>query len=56
MTTLEYMTKQLQKHRANYERESKRGAKDEMLQNISEKIRHYAVAVDALLEREGRYG
>ena len=48
MTALEYMTKQLNKHRLNLERESKRGVPEEMLLNIEAKIGYYAEAVDAL--------
>ena len=48
MTALEYMEKQLQKHRLNYERESARGVPQEMINNILNKIGYYAEAVDAL--------
>ena len=53
MTTLEYMEKRAQKHRLNFVREWERGAPEEMLQNISEKIRHYEAAVEAL-RKEGQ--
>lgn len=48
MTTLEYMERELKKHRANYARESSRGVPPEMLANINSKIGHYEKAVDAL--------
>lgn len=48
MTTLEYMEKQLQKHRLNYVRESERGVHEGQLQDIQRKINHYEAAVDAL--------
>ena len=52
MTALEYMEKQLQKHRLNYDRELKRGATEDMLFNIALKCSHYWNAVEALRERE----
>ena len=48
MTALEYMEKQLQKHRLNYEREKARGVPEQMIQNILAKIGYYADAVQAL--------
>ena len=48
MTPVEYMERQLQKHRVNYERESSRGVSEEMLNNISKKIGYYEAAVEAL--------
>ena len=48
MTTLEYMEKQLQKHRLNYERESARGVPADMMYNILMKIHYYEEAVNAL--------
>ena len=48
MTPLEYMEKQVQKHKRNYEAESVRGVRAEMLQNILAKIRYYESAVEAL--------
>lgn len=48
MTALEYMEKQVQKHRINYNREVLRGAPEEVLQNIQEKLGHYEEAVAAL--------
>lgn len=55
MTTLEYMQRQLNKHRLNYERESARGVPDEQLRNIKRKIQHYEEAV-AALEKMTRKG
>lgn len=48
MTALEYMEKQVEKHRINYNREVLRGVPDEMLQNIQLKIGYYEAAVEAL--------
>lgn len=48
MTALEYMEKQLQKHRINYNREFLRKAPKEVLDNISLKIGYYEAAVEAL--------
>lgn len=48
MTTLEYMHRQLNKHRTNYEREAARGVPEEQLHDIERKIRHYEEAVAAL--------
>ncbi len=48
MTALEYMTKQVQKHRLNYEREAARGIPEDMLRNIKAKIGYYEEAVAAL--------
>lgn len=48
MTALEYMEKQVHKHRMNYKRESSRGVAEEMLNNIEKKIEYYEAAVDAL--------
>lgn len=50
MTALEYMEKQVNKHRANYERESDRGVPEDMLDNIALKISYYEAAVEALRE------
>lgn len=52
MTTLEYMEKQLAKHRANYERESARKVPEKMLNDIKLKIGYYAEAVEALNAKE----
>lgn len=48
MTALEYMEKQAQKHRINYNREILRGVPEEVLQNIRLKIGYYEAAVEAL--------
>ena len=48
MTALEYMQKQVHKHRMNYKRESTRGVSEEMLHNIKMKIHYYEAAVKAL--------
>ena len=50
VTALEYMEKQLQKHRNNYDCELLRGVPEEMLQNISRKVGYYEAAVAALKE------
>lgn len=52
MTALEYMEKQLQKHRRNFEKEWDRGAPEDMLKHILEKIEHYSAAVEALRRLE----
>ena len=52
MTALEYMERQLQKHRRNYDREQSRGVSDEMLSNIALKISYYESAVEALRRGE----
>ena len=48
MTALEYMEKQLAKHRMNLDREIKRNAPEDMVENIKTKIGYYTEAVDAL--------
>ena len=48
MTALEYMEKQVEKHRQNYERAMKRGATLCELLNIKIKISNYEQAVEAL--------
>ena len=53
MTALEYMEKQVEKHRINYNREVLRGVPDEMLQNIQLKIGYYEAAVEALSAAAG---
>ena len=50
MTAIEYMEKQLQKHRQNFERESARGVPADMMYNILMKIHYYEAAVAALKE------
>ena len=48
MTALEYMEKQVEKHKKNLERESARGACAEVLNHIFAKIEYYKQAVEAL--------
>jgi len=48
VTALEYMEKQVAKHRRNYLCEADRGVHEEMLNNIQLKIRYYEAAVEAL--------
>ena len=55
MTALEYMEKQVQKHRINYNREVLRGAPEYVLQNIRAKIEYYEAAVEAL-QKEQEHG
>ena len=50
MTALEYMEKQLAKHKANYVRESNRNAPEKVLSDIQIKIGHYEAEVEALKE------
>jgi hypothetical protein len=52
MTALDYMEKQVAKHRLSFHREWERGAPNEMLQNITEKIHHYEAAVEALRKED----
>ena len=51
MTALEYMEKQILKHRQNFIREYDRGAPQEDLENIKLKISYYEEAIVALKER-----
>ena len=51
MTALDYMTRQLTKHRLNHDRELARGASEEQLHNIRQKIGYYEAACDALREQ-----
>lgn len=55
MTAIEYMEKQVQKHRLNHKRESERGVPKEVLLNIEKKIGYYEAAVDAL-RKDGEQG
>ena len=52
MTAFEYMSKQLQKHCVNYDRESARKVPEKMLQDIVNKISYYGAAVTALQQVE----
>ena len=54
MTTLEYMQRQVVKHRLNHDREFARNAPEEVLANIREKIKHYSAAVEALTKQTER--
>lgn len=53
MTALEYMEKQVQKHRRNYEKEAERGCPATMMHDILMKIHYYEVAVEALKKEDG---
>lgn len=48
MAALEYMEKQVQKHRQNLIRELDRGVPKEVTDNIALKICYYTTAVEAL--------
>lgn len=48
MTTLEYMERQLSKHKMNYQRAFDNGSPQNQLDNIADKIRYYQDAVDAI--------
>ena len=48
MTPLEYMKRQLMKHRENLKREYERGVPESVIQNIYAKIGYYSAAVEAL--------
>lgn len=48
MTALEYMEKQVQKHRQDYIREYSRFAPQKMLDNILMKVNYYELACEAL--------
>ena len=48
MTALEYMEKQLKKHRLNYDRSVERAVPQQMLEDIRAKIGYYEDAVNAL--------
>ena len=48
MTALEYMERQLEKHRRNFEREFKRCAPYEQLCDILQKASYYKTACEAL--------
>lgn len=55
MTTLEYMERQILKHKFNYQREFARAVPTEQLRNIEDKIRYYEEAVEALKILGGNY-
>ena len=48
MTALEYMEKQLHKHRQNFLQQYDRNAPEEVLANIRAKISFYEAAIEAL--------
>ena len=52
MSALEYMKKQLKKHRDNYERRLFRGASEEELYNIALKATYYKEAVEAIKQKK----
>lgn len=52
MTAIEYMEKQVQKHRQNFIREFDRKAPQEVLENIKRKVSYYESAAEALLVGE----
>ena len=51
MTPLEYMESQVIKRRLNHDRELARGAPEEQLHNIRQKIGYYEAAINALREQ-----
>ena len=52
MTALEYMERQAQSHRINYNRQVLRGAPEKDIENIKEKIEHYEAAAEALKKED----
>ena len=48
MTALEYMEKQVRKHRQNFLQQYDRNAPEEVLANIRAKISYYEEAIEAL--------
>lgn len=54
LTTLEYMQRQVNRNKFNYQREFARAVPTEQLRNIEAKIRYYEDAVEALKERDAR--
>ena len=52
MTTLEYMERQAQSNRINYNRQVLRGAPEQDIENIKKKIGYYEEAVEALKKCE----
>ena len=48
MTALQYMQKQLEKHKVNLHRAIAKKSPDEEVDNIKNKISYYEAAVDAL--------
>lgn len=54
MTPLEYMEKQVQKHRRNLEREFARDVPTDMVHAILAKVHYYEAAVEALKKEDGK--
>ena len=52
MTALEYMERQAQSNRINYNRQVLRGAPEKDLENIKDKIGYYKAAVEALKKED----
>lgn len=52
MTALEYMNRQIVKHKLNHDREFARNAPEEVLENIRKKIEYYTAAAEALENAE----
>jgi hypothetical protein len=48
VTAVEFMTKQLNKHQLNLERQTRQGAPQEVIDNIQNKIGYYQEAIEAL--------
>ena len=48
MTAIEYMKRQEERNRRNLRYEQRRGAPEDVLENILKKISYYAAAVEAL--------
>ena len=56
MAALEYMKKQVRKHKLNLIREEARKAPWEVIYNIERKISYYEEAIEALKERNNYEG
>lgn len=52
MTTLEYMEKQLEKHKRNYDCQVNRQAPEKDIENVKDKIECYSEVCELLRERE----
>lgn len=52
MTAIEYMDRQILRHKKNFEREVRRGAPQEVLDNIGRKIGYYTEAAAALRRKD----
>ena len=50
MTTLEYMEKELKRHKLNLEREIQRNVPAEQIENIKKKVGYYTEVCEALRE------